>query len=181
MLPNELNACETAAVLNPSKFASIGTRFGVREGFAVNMTTARANGTMWDLSLEDDRAEFRRVQSREQPQLLAGSPPSDGLSSLLSTCTDLQEISKLRTERIESQNCAQAYKLQMEMQKHFVHEHPKDSTSWAMAEVQSLVSEPRVYSIGGPMCRWRLQARGSKDKTEFMRKDNMAHEFQGDC
>ena len=37
-----------------------------------------------------------------------------------------------------------------------------------MAEVQSLVSDPRVYSIDGPMCRWSLKARGPK--AEFMRK-----------
>ena len=65
-----LNACETTAILNPSKFASCATRFGLREGFSVDLTTARANGTMWDLSLEDDRAELRRVQNREQPQRL---------------------------------------------------------------------------------------------------------------
>ena len=80
ILSNELVACETTAVLNPSKFASIGTRFGLREGFAVDLTTARANGTMWDLSLEDDRAELRRVQNREELELLAGSPPSDDFS-----------------------------------------------------------------------------------------------------
>ena len=56
----------------------------------------------------------------------------------------------------------------MEMQKHFVHEHPKDSSSWEMPEVQSLFNDPRVYSIDGPMCRWSLKARGSN--TEFMRK-----------
>ena len=56
----------------------------------------------------------------------------------------------------------------MEMQKHFVHEHPEDSTSWEMPEVQSLINDPRVYSIDGPMCRWSLKARGSK--AEFMRK-----------
>ena len=56
----------------------------------------------------------------------------------------------------------------MEMQKHFVHEHPKDSTSWEMPEVQSLVKDPIVYSIDGPMCRWSLKARGSN--AEFMRK-----------
>ena len=61
----------------------------------------------------------------------------------------------------------QAYKLQMKMLKHFVHEHPKDSTSWKMPEVQS---DPRVHSIDGPMCRWSLKARGSHDKAEFMRK-----------
>ena len=61
LLSNEVNACETTAVLNPSKFASIGTRFGLREGFAEDLTTTRANGTMWDFSLEDDRAELRLV------------------------------------------------------------------------------------------------------------------------
>ena len=65
ILSNVLNACETTAVLNLSKFASIGTSFGLREGFAEDLTTARANGTMWDLSLEDDKAELRRVQNQE--------------------------------------------------------------------------------------------------------------------
>ena len=73
ILSNELNACEITAVLNPSKFASIGTRFGLREGFALDFTTARANGTMWDLSLEDDKAELRRVQNRELPDFLVKS------------------------------------------------------------------------------------------------------------
>ena len=138
ILSNELNACEITAVFNPSKFVSIGTRFGLREGFAVDLTTARANGTMWDLSLEDDKAELRRNQNREQPELLVGSPSTDEFSSLLSTRA-AREISKLKTEKIEPQirACVQSYKLQMEMQKHFVHEHPKDSSSWEMPEVQS--------------------------------------------
>ena len=55
----------------------------------------------------------------------------------------------------------QAYKVQMEMQKHFVHEHPKESTSWEMLEVQFLVSDPRVQNINGPMCRWSLKDRKS--------------------
>ena len=56
------------------------------------------------------------------------------------------------------------------MQKRFVHEHPSDSTSWTTLGVQSLVSDPRVCSIGGPMCRWSLKDRGSNHKAEFMRK-----------
>ena len=62
----------------------------------------------------------------------------------------------------------QSYKLQMEMQKHTVPEQPKDSSSWEMLDVQSLVNGPRVHSIDGPMCRWSLKARGSK--AEFIRK-----------
>ena len=145
VLSTELNACETTAILNPSRFVSHATRLGLSEG-------ARANVTMWDLSFEDDRTELRREQNREQPELLAGSPPSDDLSSLLSTCVKPEEISNLKTERIEPQirTCVQAYKLQMAMEKHFVDEDSKDSTSWEMLEFQSLVSDPRVYSIDGP-------------------------------
>ena len=82
----------------------------------------------------------------------------------------MQHISKLKTEEVEPQirACVQSYKLQMEMQKHFVHEHPKDSSSREMPEVPSLINDPRVYSIDGPMCRWSLKARESN--TEFMRK-----------
>ena len=171
ILSNELNACEATAILNPSKFASCATRLGFREGFAVDLTNARANGTMWDLSLGCDRTELRRVQNRKQPELLVRSPPSDEFSSLLNTRA-AREISKLKTEKIEPQirACVQSYKLQMEMRKHSVYEHSKDSSSWEMPEVQSLIDDPRVYSIDGPMCRWSLRTRGLKNKTEFMRK-----------
>ena len=122
---------------------------------------------MWDLSLEDDKAELRRVQNREQPELLVGRPPSDEFSSLLSKRAKPREISKLITDRIEPQirTCVQAYKLQMEMRKHFVHEHPEVSSSWEVPEVQSLINDPRVCSIDVPMCRWSLRTRGLKDKT----------------
>ena len=136
ILSNELNACEATAILDPSKFASCATKLGLREGLAVDLTTARGNGTMWDLSLEDDKAELRRVQKREQPELLVGSPPSDKFSSLLNTCnSEAREVSKLRTEKIEPQirACVHSYTLRMEMRKHFVHEHPEVSSSWEIA------------------------------------------------
>ena len=117
------------------------------------------------------RTELQRMQNRESPKLLAGSPPSDDFSSLLSTCVKPEE-STMNTERTEPQisACVQAYKLQMKMQKHFVHEQPKNSTSWRMPEIQSLASDPRVYSFDGPMCRWSMKARISNNKEEFMRK-----------
>ena len=122
----------------------------------MDLTTARAKGTMWDLSLEDDTAELRRIQNREQPELLVGSPLGDDFSFLLSTCTDPQEISKLRTERIEPQICRNTLSMNI----------PK----FPVLGRCLLINDPRVYSIDGPMCRWSLKARGSKDKTEFMRK-----------
>ena len=60
VLSNELNAFETTAILNPSRFVSHAPRLGLREGFSVDLTAARANGTVWDFSIEDGRTELRR-------------------------------------------------------------------------------------------------------------------------
>ena len=85
-------------MLNPSKFVSCARRLGLREGFEVDLSTARANGTMWDLSLEDDKAELRRIQNREQPELL-GSPSSDEFSCSLSTRA-ARDIRKLKQRKL---------------------------------------------------------------------------------
>ena len=42
ILSNELNACETTAILNPSKFASCATRLGLREGLAVDFDDCKS-------------------------------------------------------------------------------------------------------------------------------------------
>ena len=178
ILSNELNASEISATLNPSKFASCATTLGLREGFAVDLTTAKPNGTMWDFSLEDDRAELGRVQDREHPELLAGSTPSDDFHSLLSTCVEAQEISKLKTERIEPQirTCVQSYKLQMAMQKHFVHGHPKDSASWDLPPCQRPERARHRWSDVS------LESEGSRIKSRVHEEaDKMVHEFQGNC
>ena len=143
------------AILNPSRFVSNTSRLGLREGFAVDLTAAIADGTVWDVSLQDDRTELRRLQNRERSDLLAGSLPGDDFSSLLSTLEKPEEISTMRTERIEPQirTCVQAYKLQMEMQKHFIHEHPNNSTSWRMLKVQFLASDPPNNEHSSPATR----------------------------
>ena len=49
-LRSELNACEATTIFNSSRFVSHASRLGLREGIAVGLTAARANGTMWDIS-----------------------------------------------------------------------------------------------------------------------------------
>ena len=101
----------------------------------MDLTTARINRILWDFSLEDDKAELRRIQNGEQSELLVGSPASDEFSFLLSTRA-AREISKLKLEANEPQirACVQSYKLQMEMRKH---------------EKTSFMNIPKVQFLGG--------------------------------
>ena len=120
--------------------------------------SASANRVVWDCSNETDKVELRQLQAREQPELPVGSPSSSEVTSLLSARPKRGERG---TESVEPQIRAyvQAYEEQMRMQKHFVHEHPRDSASWKMPEVQGLADDPRVYIIVGPTCGWNMRAR----------------------
>ena len=171
ILSNESNACETTAILNPSKFASCATRLGLREGFAVDLTTARANGTMWDLSLEDDRAELRRVQDRDHPELLAGSPPSDDFASLSNTHAEPREISKFKQRELShrSELVCKPTSCRCKCGSTSFMNIPKIPRAAKCLRFNPLVNDPRVYSIDGPMCRWSLKARGSNERMEFIR------------
>ena len=74
---------------------------------------------MCDFNYEDDKAELKRIQNREQLVLLVGSPSSDEFSCVLCTCVEAREISKFQIDKIEPQirACVQSHKLQMEKEK----------------------------------------------------------------
>ena len=70
----------------------------------------------------------------------------------------------------------------MEMRKHFVHEHPEVSSSWEIPEVQSLINDPRVYSIDGPDVSLEFEnSRIEKQNRVHEKANKMDHEFQGNC
>ena len=112
-----------------------------------------------------------------------GSPSSDELSSLLSTRA-AREISKLKAEKFEPLigACVQSYKLQMEMQKHFVHEHPKIPVrgrclKFNLSSMTQECTASMVQCVDGV-----LRTRGLKGQNRVHEKANkMDHEFQGNC
>ena len=53
----------------------------------------------------------------------------------------------------------EAYKLQADQGRYFVHECPKGSKSWEHALTQSL---DQVFVVEGPMCRWTIGRTGGE-------------------
>ena len=70
ILWSELNACETTAVLNPSRFVSHAARLRLREGFAADLTAARGDGTMWDLTLAGEELNSYDCKTESSPSFL---------------------------------------------------------------------------------------------------------------
>ena len=72
---------------------------------------------MWDLSLEDDRAELRRVQDREHPNFLREVRQVTTFLLLLNTCAEPRDISKLKQRELShrSELLCKPTRLQMEI------------------------------------------------------------------
>ena len=116
------------------------------------------------------------MQNREEPELLVESLPSDDFSSSLSACVKPQEISTMKTAKMEAKTrtCVQAYKLQMEMQKRSIHEHPKNSTSWRLPKVSLEHESSEIKQQNNKVVFMRKQTRwltSSKEIADELRED----------
>ena len=65
-----------AEVYSPPRVIELAQQFGLRRGFALDLT----NG--WDFTLASDRARALKLLRRDRPVLLIGSPPCTVWSTL---------------------------------------------------------------------------------------------------
>eukprot|EP00974_Lingulodinium_polyedra_P129174 11209057-Lingulodinium_polyedra.AAC.1 len=87
----EMAAVDVAEIYTPPRFTPKCSRYGLRPGFVVDLTTRREDGEYWDLSREEDQEELERVQAVQEPYLLIGSPP----------CTDFCGLLRLSKSELE--------------------------------------------------------------------------------
>ena len=76
-LSNEFNACETTTTLIPPKFAS-STRLGLREGFAVDLTTASGTSALKMTEQNSDECKIELDQPSRQRLFRSNMPSPPG-------------------------------------------------------------------------------------------------------
>ena len=105
---------------------------------------------LWTLSRNAVQCATTTDVISQQPALLAGNPPSDDFSSLLSTCVKCEEISTMKTEKIEPliTTSVQACKLQDGDAEAL---HPRTSHEFHELE-NARVSIPRQRSESAKHC-----------------------------
>ena len=113
------------------------------------------------------------MQQEHQTELLIGSAPCISFRTLLypsgtKSQTDREQVQ----ERQYTRACIEAYKRQLIMGRHFLHEHPVHASSWFMPEMRELMNDGRVHLVQGPMCHRRLSSTGDGDEQGFVRGKN---------
>ena len=169
----ECSACDVAGIYTPPRFTPAVGRLGLRADFCVDLTTEKPFGGFWDLSREADRQELRYLQDREWPEILIGSLPCTTFCSLLYVEFTKEQVQQRRKEEGEPhiRFCVERYRRQLELGRHFPHEHPKGSASWTMPEMMELIKDKRTFLVQGPMCCWGMTARDNQGQEGFVRKN----------
>ena len=157
----------------PPRFATQCGRLGMVPGFCVDLATRKANGEFWDLTKEPDCEELERIQAREQPRLVIGSPPCATLCPWLRVRQTEKEVEERQRREGEPhvRTAVDAYWRQLATGAHFLREHLAGSASWKMPEVVALAADPRVYVVQGPMCRWSMTLEDKNGQEGYVRKE----------
>ena len=73
---------DVAEIFSPPRFTEKAANFGLKPGFAVDLTTTKENGEAWDLRNKADQCELADLQDREDPYFLCGGPPCEAFTQL---------------------------------------------------------------------------------------------------
>ena len=110
-----------------SKFAHKFTSYSIDSSLIIDMTAKRDDRQFWDLRTREDQERLEKKQQEHQTELLIGSAPCISFRTLLHSCEKgtKEQIEKAQDEDGQyTQACIEAYKRQLSMGRHFLHEHP---------------------------------------------------------
>ena len=136
-----------------SRFANTSTSYGIDSTLIIDLTARRDDGRFWDLGTREDRERLEQMQQEHQTELLIGSAPCISFRTLLYPSGTKTQIDRVQDqERQYTRACIEAYKRQLILGRHFLHEHPVHASSWCMPEMRELMNDGRVHLVQGPMC-----------------------------
>lgn len=129
----------------------------LKPGVRIHQYTRKPDGDVWDLTRPQDEKELESRQTREGPLLLIGPPPCACFCPLLR----LQVTAEEGREEPHVRVAVEASWRRLASGRHFLHKHPACSECRSIPEIQTLIADPRVHAVKGPMCRWGMWHLGS--------------------
>ena len=139
----------------------------LKPGWSLDLTlNDPLTGQPWDFTKKEVRARVKELVRDSKPFMLIGSPPCTMFSTLQNMSKanrDEEEFNlKMEIAKKHIQFCLELYGMQLKGGRHFLHEHPKNATSWKMMEVQEFAKTPGVLTTECDMCAYELKIRDEK-------------------
>jgi len=151
-------AVDVSEIYNPAIFTSRAKHMGMYPGTAFDLAVQRDDGSHWDFDIAAHRRECLEIIDREEPELLVGAPFCGPFSSLMNWNWETMQPDK--REEVWKRACMhvkfsfQCYEKQRKAGRWFLHEHPRNATSWKLEDVQRMCSRDGVMFVTGDQCVW---------------------------
>ena len=158
-------------------------------GFALDLTTADADGKLWDFDSKIMRDRAMQKVKDERPMLLVGSPMCTAFSTWQRINDKIRDPVVVAAEKKRAvehlEFCVELYKEQMRHGRYFIHEHPAYATSWQEASIENLLKERGVERATCDQCQYGSTAENGdpvKKPTTFMTNaPELAGELRARC
>ena len=140
---------DVSEVFSPGIFTDRAPTFNLKPGLAMDLRVG------WDFTKESDRRRAREHVVTAKPLFLVGSPVCTAFSSLqnLNPKTP-QYFEKFREGLQHLRFCVDLYWLQLRENRWFVHEHPRNATSWKVDAIKKLSEAASVQTVDCDQCRF---------------------------
>ena len=127
--------------------------------------------TGWDFDRTDHRKKAEQRAREEKPELLIGSPPCTLFPKLQEPNKAINkddpawirqfELAREKAAR-HIRFCCKLYRIQMDENRYFLHEHPWSASSWNLPDIKDVLKDHRVMCVEGHQCQYGLET--YKDK-----------------
>ena len=134
---------------------------GLTPGWALDIKVARADGKPWDLGKPKNQKEAEMMVDKTAPRLLVGSPMCTMFSKMQNINYERmgKEVwdARMATAEEHMRFAIKMYEKQHRAGRYFLHEHPRDASSWAMPEMQKLMKRHGVTAVAADMCQFGMK------------------------
>ena len=147
-------------IYSPPRVAPLAPKYGLKEGYSLDITTGDQEGREWDFDKRTNRARARRLIREKRPGLLIASPMCTHFSKLMAfnrtKMGELKYQGLMAKARRHLKFVIELCKEQLAHGGYFLFEHPAGASSWKEPEMTQLLQNPAVKTVICNMCRFGM-------------------------
>ena len=180
---HQLGDPHVSEIYSPTRVTSLASKYGMRPGFALDLTVLDTDGEPWNFDDPEKRRRAMDLLTQTKPKLLIGSPMCRAFSALQglnrAKMGEVKWKSMVEHGLTHLRFVCELYRIQAESGRYYLHEHPAGATSWRVPEVQSLCDDSDAHVVVADLCMFGMSSRDhlgeglAKKPTKFL--TNSAH------
>ena len=132
----------------------------------MDLRTMRDDGTPWDFSTKEHRHDARRLQPKDKPTWIIGSPPCPPFS-IWNVGINFKKMDPSRVAAMieggqsHLRFCAELYKKQVNAGRHFLDVHRASTVSWREPYIEALTKDHRLFTAVCDQCQFGLTTKSA--------------------